>query len=59
MKQGEIYEEPSEKYQIEDYINSLLLQDIGRPTHKKVKEYEYYEGYNDALADVLKFINKM
>lgn len=59
MKQGEIYEEPSEKDRIEDFIDGLLLQDIGRPAYRKVKEYEYYEGYNDALTDVLKFINKM
>lgn len=27
MKQGEIYEQPSEKYQIEEYILSLRFQD--------------------------------
>ena len=53
MKQGEIYEEQPEKYQIEDYILSLRFQD--EPDWNP----EYYKGYNDALTDVLAYINKL
>lgn len=50
MKQGEIYEEPSEKYQIEDYINSI---------YPNLWDGEYADGYNAALEMVLQFINEM
>ena len=50
MKQGEIYEEPSEKYQIEDYILSL---------YPHLFNDDYADGWNDALRMVLKFIHKM
>lgn len=53
MKQGEIYEKPSEKYQIEDYILSLRFQD------EPEQNPEYYRGFNEALTEVLNFINKM
>lgn len=49
MKQGEIYEAPSEKYQIEDYVISL--------NHDVIDDYT--QGWNDALSEILKFINKM
>lgn len=53
MKQGEIYDPLSEKYQIEDFILSLRFQD--EPDWNP----DYYKGYNDALTDVLAYINKM
>ena len=53
MKQGEIYDPLSEKYQIEDYILSLRFQD--EPDWNP----EYYKGFNDALTDVLEYISKM
>lgn len=53
MKQSEIYDPLSEKYQIEDFILSLRFQD--EPDWNP----EYYKGYNDALTDVLEFISKM
>lgn len=53
MIQGEIYKEPSEKYLIENYILSLRFQD--EPDWNP----EYYKGYNDALTEILEFINKI
>lgn len=53
MKQGEIYEPPHEKDQIEDYILSLRFQD------ELDWNPEYYKGFNEALTEVLNFINKM
>lgn len=50
MKQGEIYEEPSEKYQIEEYINSI---------YPHLYDDDYADGWNAALEMVLEFINKM
>lgn len=50
MKQGEIYEEPSEKNQIEDFINSI---------YPNLWDGEYADGYNAALEMVLAFINEM
>lgn len=50
MKQGEIYEEPSEKHQIEDFINSI---------YPNLWNGEYADGYNAALEAVLQFINEM
>ena len=50
MKQGEIYEELSEKYQIEDFINSI---------YPNLWDGEYADGYNAALEMVLDFIDKM
>ena len=52
MKQGEIYEEPSEKYQIEDFILSLH-----RDTIDEFDDYTH--GWNGALREVLEFISKM
>ena len=53
MKQGQIYEAPREKDEIEDYILSLRFQD--EPDWNP----DYYKGYNDALTDVLAYISKM
>ncbi len=53
MKQGEIYEEPRDRDKIEDYILSLRFQD--EPDWNP----DYYKGYNDALTDVLSYIERM
>lgn len=50
MKQGEIYEEPREKDQIEEFINSI---------YPNLWDNEYADGYNAALETVLRFINEM
>lgn len=49
MQQGEIYEAPSEKYTIEDFVINL---------HRDVID-DYTQGWNDALNEILEFINKM
>lgn len=53
MKQGQIYEAPREKDQIEDYIHSIY------PFTPDDDFDLYADGYNNALEMVLDFIDKM
>ena len=52
MKQGQIYEAPREKDQIEEFILGLY-RDV-------IDEFDdYTQGWNGALREILEYIDKM